>query len=90
MPEGNNLLIYSFSLSVSCEKCHCNIPVVVEDNSMQTEQDPDMASTIRTAVQWANRVVNQQGEDIQCIESTGWKQKTRNNTSGGQCNTWKK
>ncbi len=90
MPEGNNLLIYSFSLSFSCEKCHCNIPVVVEDNSMQTEQDPDMASTIRTAVQWANRVVNQQGEDIQCIESTGWKQKTRNNTSGGQCNTWKK
>ena len=66
MSEGNNLLIYSFSLSFSCEKCHCNIPVVVEGNSMQTEQDPDMASTIRTAVQWANRVVNQQGEDIQC------------------------
>ncbi len=42
MPEGNNLLIYSFSLSFSCEKCHCNIPVVVEDNSMQTEQDPQI------------------------------------------------
>ena len=42
---------------------------------MQTEQDPDMASTIRTAVQWANRVVNQKGEDIECIESTGWKQR---------------
>ncbi len=42
MPEGNNLLIYSFSLNFSCEKCHCNIPVVVEDNSMQTEQDPDI------------------------------------------------
>ncbi len=43
---------------------------------MQTEQDPDMASTIRTAVQWANRVVNQKGEDIgDCIESTGWKQR---------------
>ncbi len=42
---------------------------------MQTEQDPDMASTIRAAVQWTNRVANQQGEDIQCIESTGWKQR---------------
>ncbi len=58
---------------------------------MQTEQDLDVALNIRrTAVQWAKRIVNQQGEDIECIKLTGWKQRPENNTSGGQCNTWKK
>ena len=43
---------------------------------MQTEQDPDVDSNIRrTAVQWVNRVVNQQGEDVECIQSTGWKKR---------------